>query len=146
MIDIDEAQDVLRGMLASAGTDLASGDLPKIWSVFKDFCRTVDVRTPTDMVLFEVGIFAFSGPEQFHLHFVRQFAHPEEDEEDEPIQLDCTLLYEPVDELRRLGEWSRWSVQYPSLDEFFASVEGRPDIETVARHRPVEVTLFQGQV
>lgn len=89
------------------------------------------------MVLFEIGVFHFFGPEQFHLHFVRQFAHPDEVDEEEPIQLDCLFLYEPVDEPRCLGQWGRWSVQDPSLEDFFALVDGRPYLETAPRDHPV---------
>ncbi len=145
-IDIDQAEDVLKEMLASAGVDLAAADPPQLWSVFKEFCRTVEVETPDDMVLFSVGVFHFYGPEQFQLDFVRQFAHPEEDDEDEPIQLECEFRYEPVDELRRLGEWTRWSVEDASLDDFFAAVERHPFLEAASRHRALEVKISHFQV
>ena len=70
-IDIDQAEPVLKRMLASAGADQRAADLAKVWSVFKDFCRTIEVRTPSDMVLFEIGVFNVFGAEYFHLHFVR---------------------------------------------------------------------------
>ncbi len=147
MIDIAEAEGVLRGMLASADIELPTADPRKLWSVFKDFCRVVEVRTPSDMILFEIGVFHLYGPdEKFHLHFVRQFEHPEEDQDDEPIQLDCEFRDEPVDELRRLGQWGRWSIHDPSLEDFFASVERRPYLETASRYRPTEVKIFQAQV
>jgi hypothetical protein len=145
LVEIGEAEAVLRNMFASARVELPAADLRPIWSVFKEFCRTVKVNTPSDIVLFEIGVFNFFGAEQFHLHFVRQFAHPEEDDEEEPIQLDCVWLYDPVDELRGLGRWNRWSVQDPSLEAFFATVEGQPYLDTANRYRPVEVKLFQEQ-
>jgi len=141
VIDVAEAEVVLKGMLASARANVAAPDLRQVWSVFKDFCLTVQVRTPSDIVAF-----AFFGPRQLHLHFWRQFDHPEVDDLHEPIVLDCEFRYEPVDELRRLGEWNRLSGQEASLEDFFAAVEGQPFLETASRYRPVDVKIFQMQI
>jgi hypothetical protein len=146
VIEIAEAEGVLAEMLAGAGVELPAADPRKTWSVFKDFCRTVEVRTPEDMVFFEIGVFDFLGSEQFCLHFWRQFEHPKEDQNDEAIVLDCEFRYDPADELRSLGTWGRWSEQDTSLEDFFASVERRPYLETASRHRAVDVKIVQFQV
>ena len=95
--------------------DPAAPDPRPTWSVFEEFCRTVEVRTPGGT--------------------------PKEDDNDEPIVLDCEFRYEPADDLRRQGIWSRGSDCDASLGHFFAAVERHPFLDVASRHRVLDVGI-----
>lgn len=80
--------------------------LEDIIDVFEQFCQPLDEE---DTVLFETGIFSFTGEKLFYFSLVKQF--PNGDEEYNQIHVD--VLYKPNKENRRF----RGSVWDEDLDE-----------------------------
>lgn len=68
------------------------------------------------MLLFQYGIFNWGDElgEHFSLDITRQFIAPKEDE---PYQLNFTLIYEP-EPFREMGSYSCWSGDYPDIESF----------------------------
>jgi hypothetical protein len=143
---IDEADRYLKAMLVRAGVDLAAPDLATTWRVFQEFVD-VPVDTASDMVLFQTGVYHFYGPDQFILDFLRQF-EVEDDEGEHGYfeQLHCESLYEPVPELRALGEFNRWDEEDDSRSAFFRGIEARQEFVVPAAFTPVEVRIAQQAV
>ena len=58
-----------------------------------------------DELLYQFGIYSFSGESRFHLDFTRQFALPDGDEY---LQFHCELQYTATAELQALGSYDEW--------------------------------------
>jgi len=145
MIPASEAEPYFRRMLASAGFSDEKPDLLLAWRTFKAF-SSVPVDCAEDALLFQCGVYDFTGRELFHFGFVRQFTFEEEGEYDHMEQLDCTLLFEPDLELRQM-ETNLWSSDFNSAEEFFARVESLAEFQAVLHgHVPTGVELFQSEV
>jgi hypothetical protein len=123
----DEAEQTLNEMLTAAGVDFDQPDPALVWRVFKDFSR-IPVDCAEDGILFQCGVYAFSGTEQFHFDFTRQFTIEEDGEYDHMEQLQCTLLAPPTDELRACKA-NLWSFDSPTLDAYFERVEAMPEFQ-----------------
>ncbi|MFD0824487.1 hypothetical protein ACT8ZR_02300 [Neobacillus sp. M.A.Huq-85] len=82
-------------------------DIKKVWDVFKGFCKEPVEGEEDKQILFECGIYDFTGEELFHFAFVRQFSIFEDDEYDHMEQLHCLFYFKPTKVLRTLevAEW-----------------------------------------
>lgn len=70
-------------------TDKSS--LEDIVNVFEEMCS---IPIKEDMILFETGIYSFTGESMFHFSLVRQFPNGE----DEFYQIHIDVLYAPAEE------------------------------------------------
>jgi hypothetical protein len=83
------------------------------WDVFAQFA-TEAVDTASDGLLFESGVYRFTGSERFTVQFLRQFEVLYDDgDHDHFEQLRCEFLYEPTEELRALGSLTLWVSPQP---------------------------------
>ena len=92
-------------------------DIKKVWETFKDFCKEPVEGEEDKEILFQCGIYDFTGEELFHFDFVRQFTVYEEDEYSRMEQIHCEFLFNPTVELRKL-EVEEWSMDYDDIDGF----------------------------
>ena len=127
VITTSQTRSRLESMLTDAGFDRDHPDPRVVLDVFRAFAE-IPVVCASDLVLFQVGSYSFTGPELFELDLTRQFAHEENGEYLGMEQLHCTLYYEPTDKLRML-KCSLWSAECSSLGEFFARVEKMPEFQ-----------------
>lgn len=105
--------------------------------------------SPTDGLLFESGVYRFTGSERFTVDFLCQFEVVYEDgDHDHYEQLRCEFLYEPTDELRSLGSLTLWC--FPSdgdsIDDWCKEVEDRVEFEWATRLVPSKATVSQEAV
>ena len=135
-------------MLIESGVDPDNPAFLETWRVFKQFA-TETVDTASDGLLFESGVYRFTGPERFTVHFTRQFeVLYEEGDHDHFEQLRCEFLYEPTEELRALGSLTLWC--FPSDGESVADwceeVEQTVEFEWAARLTPSQTEVSQEAV
>jgi hypothetical protein len=135
-------------MLIESGFDPDNPAFLETWRVFKQFA-TETVDTASDGLLFESGLYRFTGPERFTVHFTRQFEVLYEDgDHDHFEQLRCEFLYEPTEELRALGSLTLWC--FPSDGESVADwceeVEHTVEFEWAARLTPSQTEVSQEAV
>ena len=117
-----EAEHKFRVMLSDAGFDPLHPAPRLAWATFKSFMRE-PVDCADDGVLFECGVFGFTGEDLFYLEFIRQFSYnDDEGEYDRMEQLHCTFTRAPTDELLRTQK-NLWGYDFESLDEYFIAVE-----------------------
>ncbi|MED4455003.1 hypothetical protein [Metabacillus fastidiosus] len=109
MITIKDAESYLKDQI---GED--TNDIEKVWDIFKAFCKEEVMGEEEKEILFQCGIFDFTGEELFYFDFLRQFTVYEEDEYSHMEQLHCEFLFKPTDELRRL-EIGEWSMDYDNI-------------------------------
>jgi hypothetical protein len=145
MIRSSEAESHYRHTLREAGFSEQRPDALLAWRVFREFAE-VPVECSEDALLFQSGVYDFTGRDLFHFGFVRQFTFEEDGEYDHMEQLDCSLLFEPDAELQKL-ETNLWSYDFDSAEKFFAAVEALPGFSLPLRGRtPVGMELFHSEV
>ncbi|WP_251028817.1 hypothetical protein [Bacillus sp. ISL-18] len=112
MITVKNAESYLKDKI---GEDV--NDIKKVWDIFKGFCKEPVDGEDDKEILFQCGVYDFTGEELFHFDFVRQFTVYDEDDYSNMEQLHCEFLFKPTDELRNL-EVSEWSMDYDDIDDF----------------------------
>lgn len=147
-MEISAAEARLRHALVESGVDPDNPTFLATWRVFKHFAAEA-VETASDGLLFESGVYRFTGSERFTVDFLRQFEVLYEDgDHDYFEQLRCEFLYEPTEELRALGSLTLWC--FPSDGESVADwcdeVERRVEFEWATRLAPSQATVSQERV
>ncbi|WP_079414266.1 hypothetical protein [Paenibacillus ferrarius] len=97
MIKLQDSEQKLKEMLDDNRLDVMN-----VWNTFKSFANQ-NVECAESALLFECGIYSFTGEERFHFSFVRQFVVEEDGEYSHMEQLHCEFLYEPVEMLKSLN-------------------------------------------
>ena len=126
-------------------SDLAFGYYTGFASVRFDTPGTPD----SDGLLYQFGLFKFSGDERFHLDLVRQFEVLDGDEHDHYMQFHCELIFDPTPEMRTLGrfhDWYFYSGDSPGPAGWLASIRGRQEWTVLPRAQPLEVRVSQEDV
>ena len=140
-----QAKDNFKQMLIQAGLDLAHLDPMQAWPVFKAFVQ-LPVEDVDDHVLFQCGVFTFTGEELFYLDFVRQFTFYHLDGEYSHMeQLHCEFTCKPDKELRTLNT-NLWASDRTLLDEFFQRVEELREFQIAIRSGPFDCIISQEAV
>jgi hypothetical protein len=144
-VQISAAEARLRHRLIESGVDPDNPTFLATWKVFTQFAREA-VNTASDGLLFESGIYRFTGSERFTVHFTRQFEVLYDDgDHDHFEQLRCEFLYEPTEELRALGSLILWC--FPSEGESIADwceeAEHTVEFEWARELTPSQATASQ---
>ena len=139
-----DAQAQLRSMLLDGGFRFEAPHPAIGWSVFRRFAA-VPVEGVEDGVLWQVGCYDFTGQRLCHLDFVRQFSFSEGGEYDHMEQLHLEFTCLPTSALSSI-ERNEWAFDYPSLDEYFNTVEAFPEFQTALKSSPWNVALRQERV
>lgn len=121
MIKSYEAEEVLNKMLSESDFDINNPNPKLAWEVFKKFSN-IKVDCADDALLFQCGVYGFTGEDLFYFEFVRQFSFNIDEEYDHMEQLQLSLYFKPNEQLREL-ETSLWTYDFDSIDEFFNEVE-----------------------
>ena len=142
---VSEAKDRLAAMLVDREFDFSRPDPRLGWTVFKRFARE-HVVCADDGLLFQIGVYDFTGSELCYLDFVRQFSIESSTEGYGHMeQLHLQFTCEPTDALREI-ETNLWAYSFSNLDAYVAAVEGRREFRVGMSHTPWNVELFQEQV
>lgn len=84
----------------SIGED--TDDIKKVWETFKAFSKETVEGEEDKEILFQCGVYDFTGEELFHFDFVRQFTVYEKDDYSHMEQLHCEFLFKLTSELKKL--------------------------------------------
>ena len=131
MVTVKNAESYLKEKI---GED--ADDIKKVWETFKDFCKEPVEGEEDKEILFQCGVYDFTGEELFHFDFVRQFTIYEEDEYSHMEHLHCELLFKPIDELRKL-EVSEWSMDYDDIEDFLNHIEKLQEFKIPLSLKPI---------
>ncbi|MGM7722122.1 hypothetical protein [Metabacillus sp. Hm71] len=140
MITVKNAESYLKDKI---GED--ADDIKKVWETYKDFCKEPVEGEEDKEILFECGVYDFTGEELFHFDFVRQFTFYKEDEYSHMEQLHCEFLFKPTDELRRL-EVLEWSMDYEDIDDFFNHIENLQEFIIPLNLKPIKSEIYKEEV
>ena len=137
MITVMNAESYLKNKI---GED--TDDIKKVWETFKTFCEEPVEGEEEKEIIFQCGVYDFTGEELFHLDFVRQFTVYKEDEYSRMEQLHCEFLFKPTDELSKL-ETGEWSMDYEDVDDFFSHIENLQEFKIPLNLMPIKSELYQ---
>ncbi|MEI8407377.1 MULTISPECIES: hypothetical protein [unclassified Kribbella] len=130
--------------MRQTGLTVESLTAASAWSVFGSFSGIeFDVpREPdSDGLLYQFGIYDFSGEPRFHLDLTRQFGLRDSEEY---LQFHCDLQYLPTPRLEVLGSHSEWWFRGDGrqLPEWFAAVNQRPEWPVLESALPTAVEVY----
>lgn len=142
----EEAEGIMRKMLNEEGFDEKAPDVKAAWNSFKKMCE-VEFDCAGDDLLFETGMYEFSGEKEFFLSFVRQFTVDVDGEYDYMKQLHLDFNYKPEQELENLKEIV-WTFDFEDdFEQFFKAVEENAVFLNLQEHyKPIGCELFMEEI
>ena len=140
MITVMNAESYLKNKI---GED--TDDIKKVWETFKTFCEEPVEGEEEKEIIFQCGVYDFTGEELFHLDFVRQFTVYKEDGYSRMEQLHCEFLIKPTDELSKL-EIGEWSMDYDDIDDFLNHIENLQEFKIPLNLKPIKSEIYQEEV
>ena len=140
MISVMKAESYIKDMIGDN-----ANDIKKVWETFKNFCKEPVEGEEDKEILFQCGVYDFTGEELFHFDFLRQFTVYEGDEYSHMEHLHCEFLFKPTVELRKL-EVSEWSMDYDDIDEFFIHIENLQEFKIPLNLKPIKSEIYQEEV
>lgn len=144
-MEVSEAEARLREMLRDGGFDFANPLPQKAWEVLKRFVRE-PVNCSEDGVLFECGVYSFTGEPLFNFGFVRQFGIEVDGEYEHMEQLHCLFTCPPTTEAIDL-KTNLWLEKYgKDYDAFFAAVEALPQFRKGLEFSGWQCEVFHEEV
>lgn len=146
-MDPEDSEQVLRNMLVQNGLDFSNPDPLLAWEIFKQFVQ-LPISQPgvTEGVLFQCGVFDFTGQDLFYLDFVRQYEFSDEDGEyDHMEQVHCELNALPTSELELINT-NLWAEDCDSLQDFCTQVESMNEFQVAVQHRPYTLEVSHEEV
>lgn len=141
MITVKNAESYLKNKIG----DITKID--KVWDAFKSFGKEPVQGEEEVVLLFECGVYDFTGEELFYFDFGRQFTVYEGDEYSGMEHLHCEFVFTPTEELRELKASEMYfdSEGY-DVDDFYDMVENLEAFRTSLRHTPLKLNVYQGQI
>lgn len=134
--------------IASAEKQLASRfgegikEVQYVWDVFKEFAKEEVIDEEEKAILFQCGVYNFTGENLFYFDFVRQFT----DEVSGIQQLHCEFVFEPIEELKKL-EASEWYFESEGeIEDFFKHIECLTEFKLPLNYTPSKLNIYQEQV
>ena len=135
----------LKTLLVQHGVIGAAVSALDAWTAFKYFGREVFDDKGVDL-LFQVGVFSFSGEPLFYFDLVAQFeVVDDEGEHDHYEQTHCELTC-PVSEVLHSIQRNLWSFEFATADAFFQAVEALPEFQVSLRNSPYKANVFHEAV
>ena len=149
--DIKKAESIFKSYLYKSLPKTPFSEPLKVWQIFKEFAHhpfeCVDKRyeLDSDSVLFECGIYNFTGNNKFHFNFVRQFYVLSEGEFVFVDQLHCDFTCPPNEELKTL-QARLWSSDCSSMEEFFQRVESLREFQIGVRCSNYTCEIYYAEI
>jgi hypothetical protein len=135
MITIANAETHLKQRIGNNTNNLIT-----VWETFKLFAKE-DVKGEEEKaILFQCGIYDFTGETLFYYDFVRQFT---DDEDGHIQQLHCEFVFEPIKDLKKL-EASEWYFDTDGeIEDFFNEIEALEEFKIPLNYKPLSLNLYQ---
>lgn len=144
--ETEEAEVILKALLKEAGFHDEAPDLVTAWETFKKMCE-YEFDCAEDELLFETGVYDFTGKELYYLYIVRQFTIEVEGEYDYLEQLRMEFSYEPEGELKEMEEIISTFEFDDDFGEFIKAVEKSPAfLLPEEKYAPVGFELFTEEI
>ncbi|MFC0437398.1 hypothetical protein [Kutzneria buriramensis] len=142
---VDHAADVLLTMVDRLGYPVLGMSASSAWDLFVGFAEVpfaVPAIADADGLLYQFGVYEFTGTPMFHLDLVRQFAVADADEY---VQVHLELVFELDDHLVAVAAHNEWWWPEDSvvLRDWSRSVRRRPEWLELNGRVPTDVRIYQ---
>lgn len=138
MITVNNAERYLKDKIGENTIDIT-----KVWEVYKSFAKEHVEGEEETVLLFQCGVYDFTGEKLFHFDFVRQFTNGESGYME---QLHCEFVFEPTIALIKL-EASEWYFDTDGeLDDFFYEIENFEEFKSPLKYTPLRLNIYQEKV
>jgi len=121
-------------------------DIEKVWETFKAFCKEPVEGEEGKEILFQCGVYDFTGEELFYFDFVRQFTVYEEDEYSHMEQLHCEFVFNPSNELRKLEESEFYFEENGDIEDYFKDIEKLQAFKISLELKPKKLEIYQEEI
>lgn len=121
--------------------------IDKVWNMFKSFGKEPVQGEEEVALLFECGVYDYTGEELFYFDFGRQFTVYEGDEYSGMEHLHCEFVFTLIDELRELKASEMYfdSEGY-DVDDFYTMVENLEAFTTPLKYTPLQFNVYQEEI
>lgn len=131
---IEEAEQYLKNKIGENTTDIA-----QVWEEFKGFGKKEIDGEEEVALLFQCGVYNFTGEKLFYYDFVRQFSN----EDGEMEQLHCEFVFEPTKELKKL-KTEKWYFDYEGdIEDFYKKIENLKEFKIPLTHKALSLDVYQ---
>jgi hypothetical protein len=131
---IEEAEQYLKNKIGENSTDIA-----QVWEEFKAFGKKEIDGEEEVALLFQCGVYNFTGEKLFYYDFVRQFTN----EDGEMEQLHCEFVFEPTKELKKLKA-EKWYFDYEGdIEDFYKKIENLKEFKIPSTHKALRLDVYQ---
>ncbi|MFD2212103.1 hypothetical protein [Metabacillus endolithicus] len=137
MITVMNAESYLKNKIGEGTVNIKD-----VWEAFKAFSIELVEGEEEREILFQCGVYNFTGEKLFHFDFVRQFSVYLEGEYSHLEQLHCEFLFKPTKELKKL-KVEEWSMDYVDIDEFFKHIESLKEFNAPLGLIPIKLEIYQ---
>jgi hypothetical protein len=140
MLTVKNAESYLKHKI---GVD--TNDIKNVWEAFKAFSTEEVEGEEEKEILFQCGVYKFTGEKLFHFDFIRQFTVYEEDDYSHMEQLHCEFLFKPTNELKKL-KVEEWSMDYDNIYNFFNHIESLQEFKIPINLKPLKSEIYQEEI
>jgi hypothetical protein len=141
VISVNETESYLKNKISEN-----TKDIMKVWEVFKAFGKEQVEGEDEIALLFQCGVYDFTGEELFYFDFVRQFTIYEGEEYSRMEQLHCEFVFEPTEELRKLETSLMYFDYEGDVENFYSEVESLEEFRIPLKYQPLRLELYQEEV
>ncbi|KXH86076.1 hypothetical protein [Sporosarcina sp. HYO08] len=120
-----------------------TNDLAKVWEVFKSFGKEQIDGGEETALLFQCGVYDFTGEELFCFDFVRQFTI---EEEGHLVQLHCEFVFEPAEELSKLETSLMYFDYEGDVKDFYSEVESLGEFKIPLKYKPLRLNIYTEEI
>ncbi|MGB3261252.1 hypothetical protein [Paenisporosarcina sp.] len=141
MITVNNAEIYLKDKIGEN-----SNDIIKVWEEFKSFGKQPVEGEDEIALLFQCGVYDFTGENRFYYDFVRQFSIYKNGEYSHLEQLHCQFLFEVNKELKKLKK-VKWYFDYEGdVEIFYKKIESLKHFKIPLTHKPIQVDIFKEEI
>jgi len=141
MISVKEAESYLKNKISDN-----TKDIMQVWEVFKAFGKEPVKGEDEIALLFQCGVYDFTGEELFYFDFVRQFTIYEGEEYSRMEQLHCEFVFEPTEELCKLETTLMYFDYEGDVEDFYSEVESLKEFKIPLKYTPLRLDIYQEEI
>lgn len=140
VINVQEAEEYLKSKIGN------SDDITTVWEVFKAFGKEPIEGEDEIALLFQCGVYDFTGEELFYLDFVRQFTIYDCEDYSRMEQLHCEFVFEPLEELSKLEVSLMYFDYEGDVEDFYSEVESCEAFKIPLKYKPSRLNIYQEEI
>lgn len=141
----EQSEVLLKKRLKENGFDWKNPDLRTGWETFKQICSQ-KFDCADEGLMFETGVYDFTGEELYYLFLMREFTQEVEGEFDYMEQLHLEFSYPSDEQLQEQEERIHSSEFDEEFEKFFEAVEQSSIFRNLQGKKPIGAEVYFDEV